>query len=1205
MEYGRCYAANFTAHEREVTIRTNIGLADGKLLPGSTSNVTVEDPMNDGVNRRCQWWPFGPLYKSGYCRNITVQFRAKLDAGTPGGIGTNHSTLGGSYSVAGAPREFVISDVTPTNTAFTFQDVVLSMLPNTTMVLTVPLDNQDGTKTVLKTSMTLASGSFGQSYNQITDVLGTSQFEQPAAIIESDQINSTNADSITYRVASRAYPEFVTGSDTTRRPGNKFEHHSFWQECAFRLNSGKRDVDVWWWFGNSFITRDDASQSWPPSLPRATHTNQYIADDITLEIYGPRVCGLWATASIIEETESETSTGFWYTKLTLNSLTAAKDLGFSRYPHFNDGVAFPPIRMTFFYDNVNGSYALSPIETSTLAALTADKSGSAWVTAVGSTWKAQEQSYGPYGSIPGRPGEENIPANTWIYDDTTAFKMAGNYAHRVWNTFQNRKPYQIQVFGFSPNGGATAGHPCFCTKMWPMARTGFPDMRGMIFDCYLESNRCNKFKEENVDSIDPSNYINEALLIQPETGQTQKPEPITQLAYWVGRPHIESSGARIPTDQCHALGKRQSRGRNHVAIRSDGGGIAESWYPHDVQHIGIDEFIFTYLLTADIGLQYLIKPFHVAVALATRPHREGVWNADQYNNGRLKRGMTSKWGWTNSAMICGDWSPRGEGRGAIGSTMHLWWVTGDQRLLRKCMLRKETIYKRPESDEPGGYPTNVWADPAATDHGIWRTPDFKMIHRGEDFGGRPLNRNQCYQPWQVLLWTWYSWSWVRALRLADTSTMDWSDITSPLVAPMTAEEHANELEDIIYEQTKAMVDHGFQFRNTGAGNQWIPYGAVHLNWDPAEFGKALPAAVKNVSPPPTNPNTGLPYFSEAAYWHFVWIVGAPIIGWEIASSRGDTEYMNKFAQLLDPTVGGYSIRPASDSWYGWETNINDNSIEYAAVVPDPFKNRNGTPTYNLNSVIAGSTNITAGSISGTWSLPNKTIQGNTTILGSVTVAGGTVWDVGPTTIIGSTSFTIAEPIKPTDIIFAEVAVGPSTLNGATTITGSTSLIDTRQLGPHYIAGSTQFTRNVITWYKDVPFDSVFTLSGKYQYNYYIKSKVGKMPQKYQTLEIFEGNSSLINVNVEFEPGYDDAIIAANQVKWYMANKPKGTVYVSKDLSDGLTIYDSNVIRIEIDSDDTLDLNGDYYHELYITDTTGKVITLMTGKIHITPAFARF
>lgn len=73
--------------------------------------------------------------------------------------------------------------------------------------------------------------------------------------------------------------------------------------------------------------------------------------------------------------------------------------------------------------------------------------------------------------------------------------------------------------------------------------------------------------------------------------------------------------------------------------------------------------------------------------------------------------------------------------------------------------------------------------------------------------------------------------------------------------------------------------------------------------------------------------------------------------------------------------------------------------------------------------------------------------------------------------------------------------------------------------------------------------------------------------------------------------------------YVIAEEPGGVAIISKTVGSGIAVgggASNNEVTITIDDNDTITFSGQYYHELELIDTTGKVYTAFVGYITFLP-----
>lgn len=103
----------------------------------------------------------------------------------------------------------------------------------------------------------------------------------------------------------------------------------------------------------------------------------------------------------------------------------------------------------------------------------------------------------------------------------------------------------------------------------------------------------------------------------------------------------------------------------------------------------------------------------------------------------------------------------------------------------------------------------------------------------------------------------------------------------------------------------------------------------------------------------------------------------------------------------------------------------------------------------------------------------------------------------------------------------------------------------------------------------------------------------------QNATIHAGDTVDINVTVTNPATGDPKNLTGATVQWAMYKAYKGTVVLTKDTDDGVTITDAadGELTISLEAADTEDVRPDIYaHEVEVTDSGGNVSTVTTGYI---------
>lgn len=98
---------------------------------------------------------------------------------------------------------------------------------------------------------------------------------------------------------------------------------------------------------------------------------------------------------------------------------------------------------------------------------------------------------------------------------------------------------------------------------------------------------------------------------------------------------------------------------------------------------------------------------------------------------------------------------------------------------------------------------------------------------------------------------------------------------------------------------------------------------------------------------------------------------------------------------------------------------------------------------------------------------------------------------------------------------------------------------------------------------------------------------------------YSGDTLVIKTTVESDDGSSKDLTDAS-VKYGISDAPGEQTVVEKSDGNGIQITDpaSGKLEITIDSVDTEDLDGSFYHECEVTDSSGDVSTVFTGVFRI-------
>jgi hypothetical protein len=105
----------------------------------------------------------------------------------------------------------------------------------------------------------------------------------------------------------------------------------------------------------------------------------------------------------------------------------------------------------------------------------------------------------------------------------------------------------------------------------------------------------------------------------------------------------------------------------------------------------------------------------------------------------------------------------------------------------------------------------------------------------------------------------------------------------------------------------------------------------------------------------------------------------------------------------------------------------------------------------------------------------------------------------------------------------------------------------------------------------------------------------------QNLALHSGDSKILEVTVTDGTGAAVDLTGAT-IAWQLAKSPGESALVSKTIGSGIAVTDAvgGIFEITLDAADTAALSGRHYHEAEVTDTSGKVSTVLTGAVLIKP-----
>ena len=109
----------------------------------------------------------------------------------------------------------------------------------------------------------------------------------------------------------------------------------------------------------------------------------------------------------------------------------------------------------------------------------------------------------------------------------------------------------------------------------------------------------------------------------------------------------------------------------------------------------------------------------------------------------------------------------------------------------------------------------------------------------------------------------------------------------------------------------------------------------------------------------------------------------------------------------------------------------------------------------------------------------------------------------------------------------------------------------------------------------------------------LKGRIEMSTMKFQRVEMWRGDSRTIRFTITDAVGDD---LTGASARWAMASSFDSIVIVEKLSIDGGCIIVGNIIDVNLDPEDTIDLNyGTYYHELRIIKASGAVVTASSGE----------
>lgn len=98
-------------------------------------------------------------------------------------------------------------------------------------------------------------------------------------------------------------------------------------------------------------------------------------------------------------------------------------------------------------------------------------------------------------------------------------------------------------------------------------------------------------------------------------------------------------------------------------------------------------------------------------------------------------------------------------------------------------------------------------------------------------------------------------------------------------------------------------------------------------------------------------------------------------------------------------------------------------------------------------------------------------------------------------------------------------------------------------------------------------------------------------------EMVAGDDKVLRIPILDTNGDPYSLVAALNVRWWNAKKVSSAPIIQKSLGSGIAIEGmpvDGVVLVTLNSADTAALHGDYYYELEVIDSAGKVGTVLRG-----------
>lgn len=105
----------------------------------------------------------------------------------------------------------------------------------------------------------------------------------------------------------------------------------------------------------------------------------------------------------------------------------------------------------------------------------------------------------------------------------------------------------------------------------------------------------------------------------------------------------------------------------------------------------------------------------------------------------------------------------------------------------------------------------------------------------------------------------------------------------------------------------------------------------------------------------------------------------------------------------------------------------------------------------------------------------------------------------------------------------------------------------------------------------------------------------------QNAVIASGDNAALQFTLTDDGSSTGAATLAASARWAMSNKPGGTSVVTHNTVDGGAVISgasSNIVTVSLTIANTAQTPGIYYHELEVTDASGNIQTVASGRITI-------